>query len=227
LQKFLATDPTNGTHDALGNTNVSPVGGLNVVRGSDGDNTIDLSGLTSLANINSNAGNDTIIGSAFNDLIQGGVGADTLTGGGGNDSFLFLQGESSTGVVNLNAGGLIGVLDNGDTFTFANGVDRITDFSTGDNLNMLAPDNSNLPFPSWMGSTPPANGLATNNGFFTVQGSFNGTSTFTVNNTTGTDSLVVYDGDPSTGATQSVIVLTGVTTAQLFSLPGNHFISHV
>ncbi|MEN2749202.1 S8 family serine peptidase [Sphingomonas sp. T9W2] len=59
------------------------------------------------------AGNDTIDGGAGNDWIDGGKGNDVLTGGAGNDVFFF---------------------DNKGT----SGVDRITDFGSGDKLMLTA-----------------------------------------------------------------------------------------
>ncbi len=59
------------------------------------------------------AGNDTIDGGAGNDTITGGGGVDVLTGGSGNDSFVI----SSTAAIN--------------------GIDLITDFQAGTNLDTI------------------------------------------------------------------------------------------
>ena len=56
------------------------------------------------------------------------------------------------------------------------------------------------------------------------------TSSFTVDSTAtgGTAAtLVVYDGNSTAGVTQTGIVLSGVTLAQLNAFAGNNFISHV
>lgn len=74
-------------------------------------------------------------------------------------------------------------------------------------------------------SAPPTSGLATNQGFFLVRGGFSGT-TFTVNNA-GADTLVIYDGDSTAGVTQTGIVLSGVTLAQLNAFSGSNFISYI
>ncbi|AFU97592.1 putative Ig domain-containing protein [Simiduia agarivorans] len=63
--------------------------GLNVIYGTDSNNTLDFS-LTLLRNIDhidALAGNDTVIGSAGDDRIVGGAGNDTINGGAGNDEF--------------------------------------------------------------------------------------------------------------------------------------------
>ena len=210
------------------------------VEGSNSNNIIDLSNATNFAatggyDMNGAGGNDILIGSGGADWIGGGIGADTMTGGAGIEYFQFEQGDSPAGVVNLSAGGTAGVLGNGDTFTFAGGVDRITDFSSneGFNLNALHQEFSGIQGPGWMGtwnetpanSVQPSNGLTTDQGFFLTQGNYSGT-TFTVSSI-GFDTLVVYDGDSTAGVTQTGIVLSGVTLAQLNAYSGNNWISHI
>ena len=239
LQKYLATGVVNGISDVNGNflgADDSTYGGSAL--GSSSNNTIDLSNATNFAatggyGLDGFGGNDTLIGSVFTDYISGGAGADTMTGGTGQDYYQFEQFDSPVGVVSLGGNSL---LDNGDVFSFAVGVDRITDFSVGEgmNLNSLHQDVSGLPGVGWMGAsnvtpataTLPANGLATNQGFFMVQGSYSGATSFTVASG-GADTLVVYDGDPTAGVTQTGIVLSGVTLAQLSAFSGNNLISHV
>jgi hypothetical protein len=231
MMNYTATNAGNGLSDAAGNA-LTPGGSAIFAEGGSGNNTIDLSAFSAGYDINGNAGNDTIIGSTGGDWISGGTGADTMTGGvAGNDYFGFEQGDSPAGVVSL---GVNGLLDNGDTFTFASGVDRITDFASGEGFNLDAPnsDLSGLPGVGWMGaqtespstSVLPTNGLAIDQGFFLTQGNYSGT-TFTVNST-GADTLVMYDGDSTGGVTQTGIVLSGVTLAQLNAYAGNNWISH-
>jgi len=137
-----------------------------------------------------------------------------------------------------------GVLDNGDTFTFDGSLaDLITDFGFGgspgntEGINLQAPfsEFTGAQGPGLMGApnlnlsgvTPPTNGLATDQGFFLVQGGYNnGTATFTVNSA-GADTLVVYDGDSSAAVTQTGIVLSGVTLAELNAFTGQNFIAHI
>jgi len=247
MMAYSGTDATTGMHDALGNTLSTGGGTYYRAIGGAGDNTIDLSNTTSYPansyDLYGAAGNDTLIGSAGSDTLLGGTGADTLTGGAGKDYFNFLQGDSPVGVVHLNTGGVSSALDNGDTFTFANGVDRITDFTSGEGFNLEAPkhfnllgaglmgtsnqDPQNAYVPSQSSSVPPTNGLVTDQGFFLVQGTYSGT-TFTVDNTTnGHDTLVMYDGDSTAGVTQTGIVLSGVTLSQLQAYTGNNWINHI
>ena len=59
-------------------------------------------------------------------------------------------------------------MDSGDTFTFANGVDRIVDLGTSESFSIRGPEGSNIAC-QYMGSSAPTNGLATDQGFFAVQ----------------------------------------------------------
>ena len=235
LMDYSGVDATNSLSDTAGNI-LSP-GGSHYFRamGANGDNTINLSNAINFPSgtdydIFGNAGNDTITGHAGKDFINGGTGADLMTGNGdnglsdGHDNYYFAQGDSTAGTLNLAAGGNAGLLDNGDTFTFASGVDRITDFATGQGIGLEPPKYSNETPLSWMGSTP-NNGVATNQKFFMVQGNLAGNQ-FTVNSSTGTDTLVMYDGDSTGGVTQTGIVLSGVTLTQLQAYTGGNWISH-
>ena len=239
LMTYTATDANpddgiggiNGIYDAGGNTLTADVGGDTFAEGGSDTNTINLSALSGGYNISGNAGDDTLIGSSGSDWLSGGTGADTLTGGLGIDNFDFVQGDSPVGVVDLTGNAL---LDNGDTFTFASGVDRITDFASDEGFNLNAPWLSGgAAGPGWMGaqsespatSVLPANGLATDQGFFLVQGGYSG-AIFTVNSA-GADTLVVYDGDSTAGVTQTGIVLSGVTLSELNAYTGNNWISHL
>lgn len=66
-------------------------GTLDQLHGSNGADTIDMSGATALSVrvVEGGGGDDTIIGSDVVDLIDGGAGSDTLIGGAGNDIFLY------------------------------------------------------------------------------------------------------------------------------------------
>ncbi|MGK9231823.1 hypothetical protein KXS07_09350 [Inquilinus limosus] len=66
------------------------------------------------------AGNNTLWGSGGNDVLTGGLGADVLKGGAGNDSFVYTDVAESTVAIA--------------------GKDLITDFSTGDRIDLSAID---------------------------------------------------------------------------------------
>ena len=78
----------------------------NTVTGNAGDNTLYGFG-----------GNDKIYGGAGNDRIVGGTGMDTMTGGAGNDAFFFLSTSEFSSHTSSKA-------------------DRITDFTTGDHIDL-------------------------------------------------------------------------------------------
>ncbi|MDP2241249.1 MAG: Ig-like domain-containing protein [Burkholderiales bacterium] len=238
LMSFAGDTSTNSIRDAANNF---LSGGDTWAEGGSGNNTIDLSGfpvggaITGYG-LSGNVGNDILTGSDGDDWIDGGTGADTMTGGLGSDDFDFQQGDSPAVTAMNLGGGIAGVLDNGDTFTFGGGVDRITDFANGEGFNLNAPhqDLSGQQGVGWMGgqfetpatSVKPANGLATDQGFYLVQGNFDGTTTFNVHNA-GADTLVVWDGDSTGDVLQTGIVLSGVTLADLNAYTGNNWIQHI
>ena len=241
LDNYTGTTVADGISDAAGNvlTNDSTTQLGGDAEGRDGDTVIDLSGFavvnatTHGYSLGGFGGNDTLTGSSGDDWIQGGTGADTMTGGGGIDGFNFEQGDSPA-VTAKNLGG-DSVLNSGDTFSFTGGVDHITDLASGEGFNLDKPMGDlfgNAGAPGYMGSAP-TDGLATDQGYFAVQGNFadggtpGSSGTFTVNTATGLDTLVVWDGDSSAAATQTGIVLSGVTLADLNLYTGSNWISHI
>lgn len=98
--------PTAGDDVLFGTDCNDPIGGLA------GDDYI--RGGAGDDKIFGNEGKDALIGNAGNDILAGGAGDDILTGGVGNDKFVF--GDSAT----FNTASL--------------GVDRINDFTPGEDL---------------------------------------------------------------------------------------------
>ncbi len=214
MVSYTATGVDNGFRDAAGNVALAENDDELTAEGGSGANTIDLSGLGAGYewSVYGNAGDDRLIGSPGDDEIQGGSGADVLTGHAGNDEFDFRQGDSPL-VALADAAGVD--LGTGDTFTFAGGqADLITDFGIGDEISFDTrfDDSGVLRDPAWMAA--PSDGLASDQGFFLVQGDFVA-GVFTVDSATGADTLLVYDGDESASVTQTGVVLTGVTLSQL------------
>ena len=236
---YNGVDVATGFSDASGNFvqgGTDPTDWAGTAHGTSANNTIDLSNsAVYLANnwydLQGEAGDDVLIGSAGSNWMYGGTGADTMTSGGGTDEFEIFQGDG-VAVTSMNLGG--NGLSNGDTFTFANGVDRITDLATGEGFNIDPARGVLSSGCGWMGQSNerastavlPSNGLATNQGFFLVQGTYNTTShVFTVN--TGADTLVMYDGDSTSAVSQHGLVLTGVNLSQLNAYAGSNWVSHV
>jgi Ca2+-binding RTX toxin-like protein len=178
--------------------------------GGDGDNNIDLSAAATPDGsgyyISGAYGNDTLTGSAGSDELEGGVGADSMTGGDGEDEFYFEQGDSPTLVFTDNGDT---VLSDGDTFTF-NGLagDVITDFNSGDIVEL-----SNVYTDYYWSSN--LSGIVSDSSYALVTGDY-ADGVFTVNEASGTDTLVVYDGDSTTlSATQTGLVIQGKTVGAL------------
>lgn len=95
----------------------------NILIGGAGDD--DLSG---------NGGNDRIIAGVGDDIGVGGAGADIMLGGAGNDDL-----DGGTGDDTLNGGAGSNVLTGGDgedSFVFARGTHAVTDFETGDLVDL-------------------------------------------------------------------------------------------
>ncbi|AGF79748.1 Ca2+-binding protein, RTX toxin [Desulfocapsa sulfexigens DSM 10523] len=97
--------------------------GLNILAGTAGDNTIDLTGITvsNIARIEGGAGQDTLTGSSDQDTISGGTGIDTINGAGGDD---ILYGAGIDGVDDFVQDTLYGGIGN-DTYHI--GVGDIVD----------------------------------------------------------------------------------------------------
>ena len=222
MVRYAGNSRSNGVRDGAGNVFRGDEDYF--AEGGSGANTIDLHGRTAGYYVDGNAGNDTIVGSRGEDAIEGGRGADRMSGHSGADNFIFDQGDSPR--VSFAERGGTGV-STGDTFTFAGGRDDLTsDFGSGDEIEFEVrfDDYTGVRDPGKMARTP-SNGRASEQGFFLVQGDFSG-GVFTVNRNGGDDTLVVYDGDPGTAVTQTGIVLTGVTLAQIDAFTGDSYIAY-
>jgi Ca2+-binding RTX toxin-like protein len=89
----------------------APTNSSELLLGTPGADTIDgLGGDDTIAGLD---GNDSLLGNSGNDSISGGTGADTLGGGSGNDTFQWDTQQDG-------------------------GIDRVTDFGTGDRLQFQA-----------------------------------------------------------------------------------------
>ncbi len=225
---------TSGSNTADGAGNAGNAGNLALVGGS-GANVINGTGVnvsgvtgTSTVNISAYGGNDQITGTAAADVIWGGAGADTVSGGLGADQFRFIQGDSTA--VTVAVGG-DATLNTGDIFTFTSRAADVvhgsfdvagTSAAGGDRIQLFSLANQSNP----TGVTAPTNGLVTDQKFFTVQGNYDGVSSFTVNTTSGLDTLVVYDGDATSGVTQTALVVQGHTPTTL-TVSGNTLYANV
>ncbi len=69
-----------------------------------GNDTVNAAGTTVGVNVNSGAGNDSLIGGSAGDTLSGGNGADTLNGGAGNDRLDLGAGDNAADLVTLQDG---------------------------------------------------------------------------------------------------------------------------
>jgi uncharacterized repeat protein (TIGR02059 family) len=202
---WLLLNTSADVGDSSGNVATS---GHKAAIGGSGNTTIDMSGSVDSLYIDGGAGNDTLTASNHGCSLNGGTGADTLLGGSGTDTFEVTQGEGTAAVytdVNLN-----GLLDANDTYTFASGVDIVQNFSGNDVINVETPDNFSANVSVL--TTPPADGLTIDQRYFLLTGTYNGTL-FTVGD--GSDTLMIYDGDRTSGLTQSALVIREVAATSL------------
>jgi S-layer protein len=80
---------------------------------------------------------DYIVGSSGANTIDAGAGADYVTGGAGVDTFNQDGTDSVATSAETIAAGASGAIAAGDTLTFANGVDVISDFAAGNGGDIL------------------------------------------------------------------------------------------
>ena len=147
---------------------------------------------------------DTISGGEGADTITGGTGVDIMTGGAGNDTFVYVgAGAYETGIISPSIVYYGGLIASGTSVSTA-GMDKITDFSTGDVLKTYAAS----------GTT--GTGANTIDAIWTetaglIQGTYTAATNTFVFSATGTDSLYVwdYDGLTTTGTDMYSVVLIG------------------
>jgi Ca2+-binding RTX toxin-like protein len=151
-------------------------------------------------NVTGSARADTIIGSAENDTITGGAGSDIITGGAGGDSISFSESPTAVDTLVINAGDTWNGASVVDTVTVLTGIDKISGFASGDKIQLVAAT----------GTSPVFN-----------KGSLGVDNKWT-NNSSGADSILIYDADGSgTGTNQDAIVLIGYTTGTNGAITGN------
>jgi hypothetical protein len=233
LSGLTYSDPT--THSAIadlagGNdTLISGAAGFFKLDGGIGNDILDAR-LSSNADLFGGDGNDVLYGAQHSNEYTGGKGADKITGSSDVQSqnfFIFWQGDS-TNVIFADQGNV--GLGNGDTFIFNGGADIIlsgfnavkhsTDPATGQTsliTDSLVEFNTISTQDLLHMDAIPQDGLATDQGFFFQKGSYaEANGLFTVNDN-GVDTLIVYDGDATAGASQTALVLANVNAADLMT----------
>lgn len=174
---------------------------MTVYGGADADSIV---GGAMVDGLNGGAGNDTLNSGGGNDFVRGGAGADSVAGGAGGDGFYVFRNESVARTAETITAASIGA---GETLTFGNGVDVITDFVTSSDKVVVAALNS------YTLLTVGSNGSSlTANNHYGLRGNF-AAGVFTVNNS-GADTLLIFDavaGAIDDVAQTGVAILMGVT----------------
>ncbi|MCX7085135.1 MAG: calcium-binding protein [Methylococcales bacterium] len=120
------TATLNSKNFSVNLTNASGANGF-TIDASKSSKAVTLTGSLNNDTISGGAGNDTINARKGDDIIHGGKGNDTIDGGAGNDTIY-----GGTGKNSLTGG------EGADTFVYlkGDGVSTITDFATGDKLQI-------------------------------------------------------------------------------------------
>lgn len=154
--------------------------------------------------LNGGAGADTLNGGAGNDFLRGAAGADSLTGGSGADTFYQSAVEGVARTAETLTASSIGA---GETITFGNGVDIITDFDATDRISVTAVNTYTL-----LAVGANVTGLTAGH-HYGIIGTY-ATGTFTVN-AGGADTLLLLNAAAANfdDATQTgMVILVGMTT---------------
>ena len=162
------------------------------------------------------SGNDTILGGAGVDTIAGGVGGDSITGGSGADQF---QVTTATSIAASLVTAAAATIAAGDTLTFANGVDIITDFSAGTGGDVLENTGAVVAtIATGIGVAVANTGFVTTTQAYLLSGNWNSnTKVFTITaDAVGADTLVIEGTAATTLANNaSHVVLVGVNSGVL------------
>lgn len=202
--------------------------------GSSGNNVINLSARAVSdygLDVEAGAGDDIVTGTAAADWIVGGPGTDVLRGGAGGDGFQFEQGDSPALTVNTSAVTDTSMMT-GAVYTFAGGkAEVIEDFQFGDEVR-LSPPFDGITGAAWLnGMTTQSPGMGTAGGtvtdqrFMGLRGTLGINGVFTVGASNNSpDTLIVYDGDASSGVSQTGFVLRKVSLNDLEGFYGGNSI---
>ena len=162
--------------------------------------------------IQGSAGTDYLVGSSSANTITGGDSADVMVGGSGADTFARAEASSvvASGVTFAAAAAAAA-----DTITFDDGVDVITDFTSGtDFINIAGTDNGTIT--TLIGFTV-ANNLVANTQYYASGAYTASTGAFVIAaNGAGADTLIIDNIAAGTiAASTNVIILVGVVSSTL------------
>ena len=180
--------------------------------GGDGNDT--LGGLQGTDSLDGGIGNDSLRGGASNDTLLGNDGIDTLLGGNGSDSLTggagvdtFAQGSTDSVRPTITPITFIA----GDTITFGNGLDIISDFEAGTSGDKLDLDSSSSAI-SGIGVSTSSLVSGTN---YYLSGTFSG-NVFTISaDGSGLDTLIIQGTGAAFSSNAASVLLSLVNSNNL------------
>ena len=190
------------------------------INGGQGSDFINAGGAGTNVVLSGDLGNDTVTGGTGADTIYGGDGDDRITGGltsadsmiGGSGSDTFVQG-ANTSLTGAQTAAAANWAAN-DTVTFANGLDIITDFTTGTGGDVINGIGGATPTAIFGTANGIGNALTATTAYY-LSGNYSGT-TFTVTaNGAGADTLIVFGSAGTVAAGTGDILLQGVNSSTL------------
>ncbi len=122
-QTLNGSSAANTLPGGNGNDTLNGLAGNDILNGGMGRDT--LNGGTGNDTLNGNSGKDSVNGDDGADTLAGGEGQDTLTGGTGNDTFKY---------------NVLTEMSDKSSFGYAANADTITDFATGDKIDLSGVD---------------------------------------------------------------------------------------
>lgn len=211
---LIAGDAGNDTFTSsvVGNALTS-----STVQGNAGNDTVNFAGQTgSTLTLRGGADNDTVTGGTLDDTIFGDAGNDSITGGTGDDSIT--TGDGNDTVLNeaataASATAVAATIAVGNSVTFANGIDVITDFTTANDRMNVATTTAIATLVGVVAAT----GFTIDSLMVSASGTFTaatGTFTFAADGA-GPDTLIAQTGAAVADAFSNLVnfqVLSGVTT---------------
>ena len=173
---------------------VAPNTAVYLYNGESTTNAVVVDTLVDIENATGGSGTDYIVGSDAANTITGGAGADDMTGGKGADTFVF--GATDSVAASAQDGTVAGVateFDVGDTITFGNGVDIITDFTAGEGGDVLKGVDAGVPTTAIDVALGTTTGLAAGTTYF-LSGTYvasTGVFTITADGAAGSSTLII------------------------------------
>jgi S-layer protein len=197
---------------------VAPNTAVYLYNGESTTNAVVVDTLIDIENATGGTGTDYIVGSDDANTITGGAGADDMTGGKGVDTFVFGATDSiAASATNAAVAGDATEYEVGDTITFGNGVDIVTDFTAGEGGDVLKGVDAGAPTSAIDVALATTTGLAAGTTYF-LSGTYvasTGVFTVTADGATGSSTLIIEGAGNAVTANTEMVLLVGVDSDSL------------